>query len=59
MERLFNIIKFYAAAENGAVAIEYALIASALSAAIIAGFPFVSSAVTVKLSAIGGYFSVF
>jgi Flp pilus assembly pilin Flp len=45
-------VKAYLAAENGAVAIEYALIAVALTLAIIGGFPNLTAAITLKLQGI-------
>jgi Flp pilus assembly pilin Flp len=42
----------YLAAEEGAVAIEYALIAVALTLAIIGGFPNLTAAVSAKLQGI-------
>lgn len=45
-------VKAYLAAENGAVAIEYAIIAVALTLAIIGGFPSLTAAITTRLQGI-------
>jgi Flp pilus assembly pilin Flp len=44
-------------ADNGAVAIEYALIAVALTLAIIGGFPGVTAAITARLQSIATSFA--
>ena len=52
-----HLAKRFLIAEEGAVAIEYTLIAAALAIAILGGFPSVTSAITVKLQAIAGSFA--
>jgi Flp pilus assembly pilin Flp len=50
-------VKAYFSADDGAVAIEYALIAVALTLAIIGGFPGLTAAITAKLQGITASFA--
>ncbi len=59
MKKLACLVKSYLKAESGAVAIEYALIAVALSVAIITAFPFVTSAVSAKFQNVADAFTFF
>jgi Flp pilus assembly pilin Flp len=52
MMKLKRVLENYLAAENGAVAIEYALIAVALVLAIVGGFPNLTAAISNKLQGI-------
>jgi Flp pilus assembly pilin Flp len=49
-------VKAFLACENGAVAIEYVVIAAAMFLALIPSFLYVASGMTAKFSSIGGYF---
>jgi Flp pilus assembly pilin Flp len=57
MKILKHLFETYLASTDGAVAIEYALIAVALSLAIIGGFPGLSAAVSAKIQAITASFA--
>lgn len=46
----------FAVNEDGAVAVEYGIIAMAMFAALIPAFLYVASGIQMKFSAIGGYF---
>lgn len=47
----------FRACENGAVAIEYVIIAAAMFLALIPSFLYVASGMTTKFSSVGGYFA--
>lgn len=57
MSMTIYLAKRFLTAEEGAVAIEYALIAVALSLAIIGGFPNITAAISAKLQGIATSFS--
>jgi Flp pilus assembly pilin Flp len=57
MNKMIDIFAKYVDDTNGAVAIEYSLIASAMAIGIIGGFPLMSNAVKNKITVIAGYFS--
>ncbi len=57
MRNFKRIFQNYFASTDGAVAIEYSLIAVALSLAIIGGFPSITAAISLKLQEIVTIFS--
>jgi pilus assembly protein Flp/PilA len=60
MEKSFQqSLRDYARDDSGATAIEYALIAVAMAAAIIATFPAVANAVKGKFTSVAGYFALY
>ncbi len=53
---LTSRVKTLLSCEDGAVAVEYGIIAIAMFAAIVPGFLYVASGIQTKFSDIGGYF---
>jgi Flp pilus assembly pilin Flp len=56
-KKLSKALGTFAASEDGAVAVEYVLIAAAMFTAIIPAFLYVASGIGIKFSSITGYFS--
>ena len=57
MQMTYGLVKQFLRSEDGATAIEYALIAVGMVLAIIAAFPSITTAINTRFSGIGTSFS--
>ena len=56
-QRCGAIVKSFLSCQRGAVAVEYVVIAAAMFLALIPGFLYVASGMTLKFSSVGTYFN--